>query len=159
VDQGAENFTQPDAAALAFIRAWPHMPAVIDGSQMQDAVPTLAAMAAFNTTQVRFKGVANLRVKECDRLEALANELSRLKPALAVEEGDELVVAGDSTLIGQTLPVRIETYSDHRIAMAMSLVGLKVKGVTILDPGCTAKTWPGWWDVLADLGVVLKFSN
>jgi 3-phosphoshikimate 1-carboxyvinyltransferase len=160
IDQGVEaaSFTQPDAAAHAVISAWPHMPAVIDGSQMQDAVPTLAAMAAFNTTPVRFVGVANLRVKECDRLSALSTELSRLKPGLAVEEGDELVVTGDPSLMGRRVPVRIETYADHRIAMALSLVGLLVEGVCIVDPACTAKTWPEWWDVLRGLGVELKFS-
>jgi len=159
IDQGVEAgaFTQPDAAAHAFISAWPHMPAVIDGSQMQDAVPTLAAMAAFNSAPVRFVGVANLRVKECDRLRALSTELSKLKPGLAVEEGDALVVSGDPSLIGRRIPVEIETYADHRIAMAMSLIGLLVDGVAILDPACTAKTWPEWWDVLKGLGVELKF--
>ncbi len=159
IDQGmaAGAFTQPDAAAHAFIAAWPHMPAVIDGSQMQDAVPTLAAMAAFNATPVRFIGVANLRVKECDRLRALSTELSKLKPGLAVEAGDDLVVTGDPSLIGAGVAVEIETYADHRIAMALSLTGLLMDGVAILDPACTAKTWPEWWDVLASLGVELRF--
>ena len=159
IDQGVEAaaFTQPDALAHAPISAWPHMPAVIDGSQMQDAVPTLAAMAAFNTTPVRFIGVANLRVKECDRLRALSTELSRLKPGLAVEDGDDLVVTGDPGLFGRRAPVEIETSADHRIAMALSLIGLLAPGVTILDPGCTAKTWPEWWDILSGLGVRLNF--
>ena len=61
---------------------FPRMPAVIDGSQMQDAVPTLAVLAAFNDTPVRFTGIANLRVKECDRIRALATELSRIRPGL-----------------------------------------------------------------------------
>jgi 3-phosphoshikimate 1-carboxyvinyltransferase len=158
IDLGVGTFTQPDAAAKALIDTWPNMPAVIDGSQMQDAVPTLAAMAAFNAAPVRFIGVANLRVKECDRLQALSTELSRLKPGLAVEDGDDLVVHGDPALAGAHIPVRIETYADHRIAMAMSLTGLLVDGVIILDPGCTAKTWPEWWDVLAALGVDLQFE-
>lgn len=158
IEMGASDFTQPDAAAKPLIAAWPDMPALIDGSQMQDAVPTLAALAAFNRTPVRFTGVANLRVKECDRLRALSTELSKLKPGLAVEEGDELLVQGDPGLIGARCPVEIDTWSDHRIAMAMSLTGLVVEGVTILDPGCTAKTWPEWWDVLAALGVGLVFA-
>jgi 3-phosphoshikimate 1-carboxyvinyltransferase len=159
IDLGVEAsaFTQPDALAYALIAAWPRMPAVIEGSQMQDAVPTLAVMAAFNTTPVRFTGVANLRVKECDRLRALSTELSKLKSGLAVEDGDDLVVSGDPALIGQRVPVEIETYADHRIAMALSLAGLVVEGVTVLDPGCTAKTWPGWWDVLAGLDINLRF--
>ena len=160
IDLGVEAsaFTQPDAAARRFITAWPHMPAVIDGAQMQDAVPTLAAMAALNRTPVRFTGVANLRVKECDRLSALATELSKLKPGLAVEQADELVVTGDPSLIGRRAPVRFATYADHRMAMALSLVGLLVEGVTVLEPACTAKTWPEWWDVLRALGVELRFG-
>jgi len=151
----AEAFTQPDAKALTVIRAFPDMPAVIDGSQMQDAVPTLAVLAAFNRTPVRFTGIANLRVKECDRVAAVAAELSRIRPGLATEEGDDLVVASDPALAGQRLPARIETYDDHRIAMSLALAGLMVDGVVILDPGCVAKTFPGYWDALAGLGVEL----
>jgi 3-phosphoshikimate 1-carboxyvinyltransferase len=152
-------FTQPDALAHGVIAQFPHMPAVIDGSQMQDAVPTLAVLAAFNATPVRFTGIANLRVKECDRIGALSTELSRIRPGLAVEDGDDLIVAGDPALAGQTLPTRIETYSDHRIAMSFALAGLKIGGIAIQDPDCTAKTWPGYWETLAGLGVGLTFED
>ena len=149
-----EAFTQPDAQAQALIAAFPHLPAVIDGSQMQDAVPTLAALSAFNATPVRFTGIANLRVKECDRVAAMATELSRLSPGLAVEDGDDLVVTPCPPEAFR--PARIETYADHRIAMSMALVGLKVPGVTILDPGCVAKTYPDYWRDLERLGVTLR---
>lgn len=151
-----DAFTQPDAAAAKFIRMFPHMPAVIDGSQMQDAVPTLAVLAAFNDTPVRFTGIANLRVKECDRISALATELSRIRPGLAHEEGDDLVVHSDSKLGGLTLPTRIETYEDHRIAMSFALAGLRIGGLAILDPDCVGKTYPGYWDALRSLGVELR---
>ncbi|MEO6394699.1 MAG: 3-phosphoshikimate 1-carboxyvinyltransferase [Devosia sp.] len=149
-------FTQPDAKAASIIQSFPQMPAVIDGSQMQDAVPTLAVLAAFNQTPVRFTGIANLRVKECDRIAALATELSRIRPGLAREEGDDLVVASDPSLSGQTLPTRIKTYADHRIAMSFALAGLRVHGITILDPDCVGKTYPDYWDALRSLGVELK---
>ena len=93
---------QPDARAYQVIRSFPHLPAVIDGSQMQDAVPTLAVLAAFNTTPVRFTNIANLRVKECDRLAALAAELSRIAPGLGREDGDDLVVTADPALLADT---------------------------------------------------------
>ena len=83
LDVAPGGFTQPDARAHDLIRRFPHMPAEIDGSQMQDAVPTLAVLAAFNATPVRFVGIANLRVKECDRVAAMATELSRSSPGLA----------------------------------------------------------------------------
>lgn len=150
-----DAFTQPDAAAQAVLAQFPNMPAVIDGSQMQDAVPTLAVVAAFNNQSVRFVGIANLRVKETDRIRAVANELNRIRPGLAVEEGDDLVVHADPALAGQTLPARIETYHDHRIAMSFALAGLLVQGITILDPACTGKTYPEFWEMLVGLGVEL----
>ena len=152
----AADFTQPDAAAWPFIEAFPDMPAVIDGSQMQDAIPTLAVLAMFNRTPVRFSGIANLRVKECDRVRALATELDRIRPGLGREDGDDLLVASDPSLAGQRLATRIETYSDHRIAMSFALAGLKVAGITILDADCVSKTFPGYWDALSSLGVGLE---
>jgi 3-phosphoshikimate 1-carboxyvinyltransferase len=149
----ADGFTQPDAAALGVIKQFPHLPEVIDGSQMQDAIPTIAVLAAFNEGPVRFTGIANLRVKECDRIRALSTGLNGLRQGLAVEEGDDLVVYGDPGLAGQHLPARIDTFADHRIAMSFALAGLKVAGVTILDPGCVAKTFPGYWAVMRGLGV------
>jgi 3-phosphoshikimate 1-carboxyvinyltransferase len=152
-----DAFTQPDAKAAGFIRMFPNMPEVIDGSQMQDAVPTLAVLAAFNSTAVRFVGISNLRVKETDRIRALSTELNRIRPGLAKEEGDELLVLGDPSLANPSRNARskIETYEDHRIAMAFALAGLKMGGVVILDPDCVGKTYPGYWDALRSLGVTL----
>jgi len=113
-------------------------------------------LAAFNKTPVRFVGISNLRVKECDRISAVATELSRIRPGLGTEEGDDLVVASDPSLAGQTLPADIETYADHRIAMSFALAGLKINGITILDPDCVGKTYPGYWDALRSLKVDVK---
>ena len=151
-----QDFTQPDALAHAMIAAFPHMPHVIDGSQIQDAVPTLAVLAAFNATPVRFTGVANLRVKECDRLAALAAELQRLHPGLAREEGDELSVAGSPGLPSPAGLTHLQTYADHRMAMSLALFGLRLENVAVADPGCVAKTFPAYWDMLAALGVELE---
>lgn len=151
----ATDFTQPDAKAYDVISAFPHMPAVIDGSQMQDAIPTIAVLAAFNKTPVRFVGIANLRVKECDRIRALSTGLNNIRQGLATEEGDDLIVASDPALAGQTLPASIDTFADHRIAMSFALAGLKINGITILDPGCVAKTYPHYWDALSSLGVAM----
>lgn len=147
------DFTQPDARAHEVIAAFPRMPAVIDGSQMQDAIPTIAVLAAFNETPVRFVGIANLRVKECDRIRALSIGLNNIREGLAEEQGDDLIVHSDPTLAGQSLPADIDTFADHRIAMSFALAGLKIRDITILDPGCVAKTYPGYWDALASLGV------
>lgn len=149
------DFTQPDAKAYDVIAQFPNMPAVIDGSQMQDAIPTIAVLAAFNETPVRFVGIENLRVKECDRIRAVSTGLNNIREGLAKEEGDDLLVFSDPALAGQSLPASIDTFADHRIAMSFALAGLKIRDITILDPACVAKTYPGYWDALASLGVDL----
>ena len=155
----AERFTQPDAAAFAVTAAFPDMPPEIDGSQMQDAVPTLAAVAAFNAAPVRFTGIANMRVKECDRVSALAVGLSAIKSGLGREEGDDLIVTGDPSLAGRMIKARLDPRADHRMAMAFALLGLKIGGLEIQDPDCVAKTYPGYWDALASLGVEMRFEG
>jgi 3-phosphoshikimate 1-carboxyvinyltransferase len=150
------GFTQPDAASRDFIAAFPNMPEIIDGSQMQDAVPTMAVVAAFNNHPVRFVGIANLRVKETDRIRAVANELNRIRPGLAEEVGDDLIVHADPALGQGGVDSRIETYHDHRIAMSFALAGLRISGITILDPACTGKTYPDYWEMLEGLGVTLE---
>ncbi|MFS2161460.1 3-phosphoshikimate 1-carboxyvinyltransferase [Pseudomonas sp. Pseusp122] len=149
----AEDFTQPDAEARLLIERFPNMPAVIDGSQMQDAVPTLAVLAAFNNQPVRFVGLANLRVKECDRVSALSHGLCAIAPGLAEEQGDDLLVHANPALAGQTVDALIDTHADHRIAMCFALAGLKIAGIRIQDPDCVGKTYPGYWDALGSLGV------
>jgi 3-phosphoshikimate 1-carboxyvinyltransferase len=155
VDLGtpATAFSQPDARAYEMIAKFPHLPAVIDGSQMQDAVPTLAVLAAFNETPVRFVGIANLRVKECDRVRALSLGLTQIEQGLGTEEGDDLIVASNPGLAGTKVRANIDTFADHRIAMSFALAGLKIAGINILDPDCVAKTFPAYWQVLASLGV------
>lgn len=157
IDPGFDpaTLTQPDAKAYTVMQSFPDMPAEIDGSQMQDAIPALAVLAAFNNTPVKFTHIANLRVKECDRINALATELNRIKPGLAAEEPSALLVNSDPALAGQQFPADIHTYADHRIAMSFALAGLLIEGINVLDPGCVAKTYPGYWDDLAALGVEL----
>ncbi len=152
------DMMQPDAKAFDFISQFPNLPAVIDGSQMQDAIPTIAVLAAFNNAPVRFVGIANLRVKECDRINAVATELNRIQPGLAQEIGDDLLITPDRSLIGRTVAADIETYSDHRIAMSFGMAALVIDGLRILDPGCTAKTYPGYWRDLASVGVEMRFE-
>ncbi|MBY9063225.1 hypothetical protein K7957_09785 [Sphingomonas yunnanensis] len=100
---------------------------------------------------MRFVGIANLRVKECDRVAAMATELSPLSLGLAVEDGGDLVVTPRHA--DSFRPAQIETYSDHRIAMSMALAGSRVPDVTILDPSCVRKTYPNYWTDVSSLGV------
>ncbi|SCX17448.1 3-phosphoshikimate 1-carboxyvinyltransferase [Agrobacterium rosae] len=149
----SDKFTQPDAKAYAVMAQFPNLPAEIDGSQMQDAIPTIAVLAAYNTTPVRFVGIANLRVKECDRIRALSLGLNAIREGLAEEDGDDLIVHANPDLAGQTVSASIDTFHDHRIAMSFALAGLKTSGIAIQNPSCVGKTYPGYWKALGSLGV------
>jgi 3-phosphoshikimate 1-carboxyvinyltransferase len=113
-----------------------------DLNAMSDTAPTLAAIAPFASGPVRIRNVAHLRWQESDRLRAVATELARL--GARVRELDDGLVIEPSTLHGAD----VHTYDDHRIAMAFALVGLKVPGVRIEDPGCVAKTFPDYFERL-----------
>ncbi len=123
-----------------------------DLSAMPDQVPTLAALAPFAQGTTRIFNVAHLRIKESDRLEAMATELRKL--GAAVEEGpDWLRLAGTwaETVPADAAEVRIDPRGDHRIAMACALVGLRRPGVVITTPGVVAKSYPEFWRDLASL--------
>ncbi len=113
----------------------------VDLNAMPDLVPTLAVVALFAEGQTRIRNVANLRIKECDRLSALATEFQRI--GAQVEEGsDYLVVCGNGNYHG----VQLHTYQDHRMAMAFSLIGLKVEGIVLENPGCVSKSFPQYFE-------------
>jgi 3-phosphoshikimate 1-carboxyvinyltransferase len=112
---------------------------------MPDMVATLAAIAPFATSVTRIRKVEFIRHHESDRLRAIAAELRRLGASVTdLEDGLEIL---PSRLTGAS----IETYDDHRIAMAFSMVGLRIPGVKIQNPGCVAKTFPDFFAMLADL--------
>ncbi len=114
-------------------------------SAISDTTPTLAVLAPFACGQTRIRGVEHIRWQETDRVRAIATELSRIG-AVVEEHEDGLTVQGGGRLHAAT----IQTYRDHRIAMAFALVGLRVPGIQIADPACTVKTYPGYWsDLLA----------
>ena len=120
----------------------------LDLNAMPDTVLTLAVVALFATSPTRIRNVGNLRIKESDRLTALENELQKL--GADVESGvDELRIRPTP---GRYRGAHIETYDDHRVAMALALAGLRIPDVVIEDPGCVAKTWPDYWDAMAFLG-------
>lgn len=111
---------------------------------ISDTMPTLAAIAPFAEGPVRIEDVYNTRVKECDRLEACASNLRRA--GIHVETGHDWI----EIYPGEYQPVHVETFRDHRIAMAFSIAGLKADGITLDDPACVKKTFPTFHDVLAD---------
>lgn len=114
----------------------------LDLNRMPDMVPTVAAMACFAKGQTRIQNVAHLRIKECDRLSAMTTEL-RKTGAVIDELPDGLVIWR-----GPQHGAEIETYDDHRIAMAMALVGLRIPDVRIHGAECVVKSFPGFWEAL-----------
>jgi 3-phosphoshikimate 1-carboxyvinyltransferase len=113
-----------------------------DLNAFSDTVPTLAVLAPFAADPVRIRNVAHLRWQESDRLHAVATELTRL--GAAVRELDDGLEIEPSALHSGT----VETYDDHRIAMAFALIGLKIPGIRIDNPGCVAKTFPEYFERL-----------
>lgn len=124
----------------------------VDLGSMPDQVPTLAALAPFARGLTRISNVAHLRIKESDRLRAMATELRKLG-AEVEEEPAGLVVPGlwAERGPGRSEPVVVEPHGDHRIAMSLALVGLRRPGVVIADPGVVEKSYPGFWQDLERL--------
>ncbi|MBA2113859.1 3-phosphoshikimate 1-carboxyvinyltransferase [Bremerella alba] len=117
----------------------------IDMGQISDTVQTLAAVALFADGPTTITGVAHNRHKETDRIGDLACELRKL--GATVEEFED----GMTITPGKLQPAQIETYNDHRMAMSLALVGLRQAGIVILNPGCTSKTYPRYFEDLAQL--------
>ena len=122
----------------------------LDLNDMPDQAQTLAVVALFADAPVRIMNIGNLRIKETDRLAAMATELGRL--GAEVEEGDdELTVYPLRRPPGS--PVVLGTYGDHRMAMALAVAGARIPNVVIDEPGVVAKTYPNFFrDYLSLLG-------
>jgi len=119
---------------------------VIDCVAIPDAAMTLAIVALFARAPTRLVNIGSWRVKETDRISAMATELAKLGATLAAGN-DWLEVAPLATF----RHAAIDTYDDHRMAMCFALAALGGAGVTINDPGCVRKTFPGYFDALAGI--------
>jgi 3-phosphoshikimate 1-carboxyvinyltransferase len=118
----------------------------VDMRDIPDTAQTLAAIAPFASSPTRIRGIASARVKETDRVHATCTELARI--GVSVEEHED----GMTIYPCQDIqPGTIQTYNDHRMAMAFALIGLRVEGISIENPGCVSKTFPKYWEVLDTL--------
>jgi 3-phosphoshikimate 1-carboxyvinyltransferase len=117
----------------------------VDMNDISDTVMTLAAVACFAEGPTTIRNVAHIRHKETDRLAALATELRRL--GAGVDEFADGLTITPRPLHG----AEVETYNDHRMAMSLALIGLRVPGVVIKNPGCVAKTYPEFFRDLETL--------
>lgn len=140
---GARVTWEDDAVTVA---AGTHLRGIdVDMAPISDTVPTLAVLAAIADGPTTIRGVGFIRDKESDRIAAPVAELRRC--GIDADETDDGMVIRPRPL----QPATFETYRDHRMAMALSLLGLVAPGMAVRDPGCVAKTFPGWWDLLERL--------
>ncbi len=117
-----------------------------DMSAISDTSLTLAAIAPFASSPTTIRNIAHSRLQECDRISAAVTELRRL--GVMVEERPDGMTIYPAAHLN---PATIETYHDHRVAMSFAIAGLVSPGIRILDPACTAKTFPTFWDTLKTL--------
>ena len=114
----------------------------IDMNAISDTAQTLSAVAVFADSPTTIRSVGHMRHKETDRITAVVTELRRA--GIQAEEFDD----GLRIHPGKPKPADIQTYDDHRMAMSFSLLGLRASGIRILDPGCTSKTYPNYFEDL-----------
>ncbi len=117
----------------------------VDMNAISDTAQTLAVVAVFAEGPTRIRNVGHMRHKETDRVSAVVTELRRA--GINADEHDD----GLTVHPGTVQPAVIETYDDHRMAMSFALLGLKHEGIEIADPGCTAKTYPNFFEDLESL--------
>ncbi|WP_250033453.1 3-phosphoshikimate 1-carboxyvinyltransferase [Paractinoplanes maris] len=117
----------------------------IDMADISDTAQTLAAVAVFADSPTRVRGIGFIRGKETDRIAAVVTELRRAGID-AVEDEDGFTIHP-----GVPRPTAFHTYEDHRMAMSLALLGLRVPGIEVLDPGCVAKTYPAFFTDLERL--------
>ena len=117
-----------------------------DLNHIPDAAMTVAVLALFARGRTRIGNIYNWRVKETDRLAAMACELRKL--GAAVEEGKDFLAIDPPA---ELQPATIDTYGDHRMAMCFSLAALGGVPITIDDPGCVAKTFPDYFNLFSSL--------
>jgi 3-phosphoshikimate 1-carboxyvinyltransferase len=120
----------------------------INMADMSDLVPTLAVVAVFADSPTRITGVGFIRQKESDRIGDLVNGLKKIGSD-AVEEDDGILIRPVN--INQLHGAELSTHDDHRLAMAWSLLALRVSGISIDEPEVVSKSWPEWWDVRSTL--------
>jgi 3-phosphoshikimate 1-carboxyvinyltransferase len=123
----------------------------VDMNDCPDSVQTLACVALFAKGRTRVRNVKNLRVKETDRIAAIAKECSKL--GARVEEHDDGFTLSPPVRVG---PAEIETYQDHRMAMSFAIAAAAAPGIVIRDPECVSKSYPGFFEQLETLGIKLR---
>jgi 3-phosphoshikimate 1-carboxyvinyltransferase len=123
----------------------------ISMKEMSDQALTLACIAPFTTGHITIRDIEHIRHHESDRISAICKELGKL--GIKTEEFDD----GLTVHPGNPQPAELVSYDDHRVAMSLALIGTRVPGVILNDPGCVSKTCPGYFEMLDGLGVRIEY--
>jgi len=118
-----------------------------------DLLPTMAILAATATGTSEFVGINRGRIKESNRVAAVVEGLRRIGLEV-VEERDRLMITGD-----ESHNAIIDSWKDHRIAMAFAILGIKNGGITINNADCVSKTFPGFWRMIKEVGGQITVSG
>jgi 3-phosphoshikimate 1-carboxyvinyltransferase len=137
VERGVDHLTVTGGGELQGV--------VVDLADLSDTAQTLAVVAPFASSPTTITGIGFIRGKETDRIGAVVTELRRC--GIDAEELPD----GLRVHPGSPTSATVSTYDDHRMAMSFALLGLRAPGISIADPGCVAKTFPGYWRALEDL--------
>lgn len=146
-DLGVETIIEPEGVRLKKTQC-KNQPPRFDFSSTPDLFPAVAATCAGLRREARFTGLATLHLKESDRVVAMANELQKMGAVLESVSDDEcrLVPPSDLPRFEDSNPLLIDTYNDHRVAMAMAPLSLLVGAIRMDQPEVVAKSYPGFWE-------------
>lgn len=121
---------------------------VIDFAQSPDLGPALTVLAALSSGVTEFVNAARLRIKECDRITCMKDELTKLGAKIE-EKPDGMVITGVDKLTGGV----VDSHNDHRVAMAIAMASLKATGdIKILNAACVSKSYPNFWEIFESIG-------
>lgn len=123
----------------------------VDMKDFSDQTMTLAAIAPLADGVSEIKNITHIRGQECDRIEAVIHNLNKMgiESCVFSEDGNECIKIKP----GEIKPAEIETFEDHRVAMAFAVIGTKCEGIEIINPDCCAKTFENYFDVLDSITV------
>lgn len=139
----AERSLQGDAAFTAMLAAIEGGAAELDLTDVPDLIAPLTAVCLFAGHPTRIRGAAHTRIKECDRVAVLCRELQKIGAEIR-EHDDGLSISP----LERPRAAELDPEDDHRMAMTFGLVGLRVPGVVVQNPGCVSKSFPDFWDKL-----------
>lgn len=147
-----DRYIGPSAALSASPEVFSRLD--LDMCSNPDLVPAVVVTACLLGVPFRLEGVANLRIKETDRIAALITEMAKLSFRLYADGDDTLVWDGDRLPVISLEPLR--TYDDHRMAMALAPAAIYIPGIVIENPEVVQKSYPGFWDHLTEAGFTLS---